>query len=391
MRARLCAVAATLSVVSAASSAAEKCTNPLWPTKPDIIFAQECADYAFEGSIKDRHRLAWMYFARVNQAIKTKPGTGISGTDVVPLWMAWPTDADTFNPKRDFDFDSAPRIEMKPSAEKKDILAGVVSRADPDGANEEVTRNKISHTYLRETNLITKKGVDEYFSKHEFVDMPIGSVELKASWLQVTKGSPAPEGAMTFAFETNTYWLRGLHVMVKMRKLEDPGEIFYTEEPSWFWTTFEFNDNLGVQNVRKNLTTQRDPLDAEEITKILSQAGANSFPLQNFAPNGTQIRFTVNGEGEIPVIVGHTNMEDFAGWPNTAQPQYWTSFQASCHSCHATAAYNPDTKKFFPFSVPVGILSPGYNKNPGGNGVPGYLGQGYRPLDFMWPIAFNAK
>ena len=54
-------------------------------------------------------------------------------------------------------------------------------------------------------------------------------------------------------------------------------------------------------------------------------------------------------------------MEDFAGSPNTAQPAYWTRFEASCHSYHATAAYNPDTAMFFPFSVPTGALDPGYN------------------------------
>ena len=78
-------------------------------------------------------------------------------------------------------------------------------------------------------------------------------------------------------------------------------------------------------------------------------------------------------------------MEDFAGSPNTAQPAYWTRFEASCHSYHATAAYNPDTATFFPFSVPTGALDPGYNASGS------YLGQGFRPLDFLWPIAFQAK
>ena len=68
----------------------------------------------------------------------------------------------------------------------------------------------------------------------------------------------------------------------------------------------------------------------------------------------------------------------------------WTRFEASCHSCHATASYNPEAKAFFPFSVPTGALDPGYNMTDSDKAVR-YLGQGYRPLDFMWPIAFQSR
>lgn len=87
-------------------------------------------------------------------------------------------------------------------------------------------------------------------------------------------------------------------------------------------------------------------------------------------------------------------MEDFAGSPNTVQPAYRTRFKASCHSCDATAAYNPETEVFFPFSVPTGALESGYNakeKHKDAENIVRYLGQGYMPLDCMWPIAFQAK
>ncbi len=70
-------------------------------------------------------------------------------------------------------------------------------------------------------------------------------------------------------------------------------------------------------------------------------------------------------------------MEAFAGFPNTAQPRYWSSFNASCHGCHATAAiqspeYFPQLGsnrvkklKFFPFTVLSGKLSPQYNGSSG--------------------------
>jgi len=398
----------TTALLSASASSALAASEPAtcswqtegWLTMTDADFAAACVEKAFGDSLEARQELAWMFFARVNQLIEDpadpdaddskKPG--MSGSGQVPVWMAWPTDPDTFQTAQRFDFDGPPRDAMKPSDEKKDILAGRVATEDPDGANEEVTRNKTGYDYLIDSGLTTKRDVDAFFVEkgNQFVDMPVGSIELKASWLQVTEGSPAPEGALTFQFETDKYWWRGLHIMVKMQSLSEAGEFFYSEKPSWFWTTFEFNDNPGVEHVRTTLITQRADPETIPSEGILAAAGLGDFGFENFAPNGTQIRFTVDGDGETPVILGHTDMEDFAGAPNTAQPRYWTSFEASCHACHATASYNPKTKTFFPFSVPTGALDPGYNK-PDSKQIVQYLGQGFRPLDFMWPIAFQAR
>ena len=361
-----------------------------WLDMTDQEFASEYADACFDGSLEDRQRIAWMVFARVNQLIADAENGGMSGSGRVPSWMAWPTDPDTFGSNRPFKFGGVPRATMMPSAEKGDLEAGRVATADPDGANEEVNRNKISYDYLIESGLTTKLDVAAFFAKNDRVEMPVGSIELKASWLQVTEGSPAPTDALTFQFEGGTYWWRGLHIMLKMRTLPSSADLFYTEEPSWFWTTFEFNGNPGVSHVRESLVTQRAPLPENEIAEILKAGGLSGFGLENFAPNGTQIRFTQDGAGKTPVILGHTDMEDFAGAPNIAQAQYWTQFEASCHSCHATASYNPTAKAFFPFSVPTGALTPSY-RMPDSKGTVQFLGQGYKSLDFMWPIAFQAQ
>ena len=127
-----------------------------------------------------------------------------------------------------------------------------------------------------------------------------------------------------------------------------------------------------------------------DIQIFLSAANLAKADYQNLAPNGTQIRFTNNADRVTPVILGHTDMEDFAGLPNTAQPAYWTAFNASCHSCHATATYNPSTKVSFPFSSPTGALDPAYYAADS-EGNTEYLGQGFKPLDFMWPIVFQTK
>ena len=383
-----CVVAPALTAFG--QGAYSSCTAEGWLAKSDEAFSADCVDMAFNGTLEDRQTLAWMFFARINQLIEDPANGGMSGSGKVPLWMAWPTDPDTFATVKPFDFEAAPRSELRPSAEKKDMKAGRVATADPDGANEEVTRNKISYDYLIQRGLTTKLDVAAFFAENDYVDMPVGSVELKASWLQVTEGSPVPDGALTFRFDSGEYWWRGLHIMVKMQPLPDPDKVFYSEEPSWFWTTFEFTDNPGVTHVRNALITQRAPVAEEQISAILDAAGLANFGFEAYAPNGTQIRFTVDGSGETPVILGHTDMEDFAGSPNTAQPHYWTRFEASCHSCHATASYNPETKAFFPFSVPTGALHPGYNMTDKGGEVR-YLGQGYKSLDFMWPIAFQSR
>ncbi|TQV78989.1 hypothetical protein [Denitrobaculum tricleocarpae] len=385
-----CLSAVALSACVQVAAADQKCTGDGWATKSDAAFAADCADTAFNGSLEERQMLAWMFFTRVNQLIADPTKGGMSNTGKVPVWMAWPTDPDTFDTARPFDFKDTPRDDMSPTAEKKDLEAGGVATADPDGANEEVTRNRISYDYLIESGLTTKLDIAAFFEKNDYVDMPVGSVELKASWLQVTEGSPAPDGALTFNFDSGEYWWRGLHIMAKMQSLSDPSDVFYSEDPSWFWTTFEFTNNPGVAHVRDQLITQRAPLSEKEISAILETGGLAGFGLEAYAPNGTQIRFTAAGTGETPVILGHTDMEDFAGSPNTAQPRYWTRFEASCHSCHATASYNPEIEAFFPFSVPTGALHPGYNKADS-SGAVRYLGQGYKPLDFMWPIAFQAR
>jgi len=368
----------------------EKCEKK-WITKNDAKFAADCADMAFKGSLKERQRLAWMFFVRTNQLIKDSQN--VSGSGRVPQWMAWATDTDTFAYKPSFKFEKVNRDDLRPVTKKK-LIAGGVSMDEADGANEEVTRNVIGYDYITKTAMLnTKQGVVDYIQAGNRVDMPVGSVEIKASWLKVPPGG-APKGALTFKFTSGEYWWRGMHIMVKMQSLPKNKKLFYTETPSWFWTTFEFNDNPGVEHVRENFITQRAPLSKKAIDKLLTKGGINGYGFKAYTPNGTQIRFTNNADGKTPVILGHTDMEDFAGLPNTAQPSYWTSFNASCHSCHATASIkigtDPDSSPYFPFTVPAGALTPQYY-GADASGTNLYLGNGFIPLDFLWPIVFHAK
>ncbi len=370
------------------SSFANQCLSKGWVAKSDAAFAADCVDMAFKGDLKDRQVLAWAFFVRANQLITDQHG--VSGSGRVPQWMAWATDADTFQKNPTFKFTQKNRDDLVTVTQKK-LLAGGVSSNEPDSANEESVRNVVSYDYITKTaKLNTKQGVLNYINSGNRVDMPVGSFEVKASWLKVPPAG-APAGALTFKFDSGTYWWRGMHIMVKMKPLPQGENLFYTEEPSWFWSTFEFDDNPGVEHVREKFISQRAPLSPQEKTALLSDGGIAGFGFEAYSPNGTQIRYTVDGKGKVPVILGHTDMEDFAGAPNTAQPSYWTSFNASCHTCHATASINPKTQTYFPFTVPTGALTPQYYGNATQNSPNLYLGDGFVPLDFMWPISFHAK
>ncbi len=370
-----------------------------WLTMSDAEFAEAFADMAFEGSLEARQVVAWRFFARVNQQIAGDVRVDMD-TGTVPLWMAWATDPETFTEKPDFKYTETPR-EDPHFVTRKDVLAGHVSTTAaegvPNGGDEEVTRNEIGFRYIVESGLNTYQGVLDYVRAGKKVEMPIGSVETKMKWIGVNARQPAPAGAMVFEFENDAkekvrYWWGGMHIMVKMRPT--PEDVFTSEQPSWFWTTFEFTDNLGVSDIREKFITQNAPIGDDHVDKILAEAGIDGIGLDNYSPNGTQIRFTVDGKGKDPVILGHSMMEDFAGYPDNADPTKWITDSSSCHTCHATASINPATGNYFPFTVPVGPLTPLYGATgtttQACNSFATVLGDGYVSLDFMWPIVFMA-
>ncbi len=369
-----------------AQSDFDECRND-WISKSDSDFASACAGMAFQADLEVRQELAWMFFARVNQLISDK--NGVSHQKQVPQWMAWATDNDTFSYFPNFEFNEKNRSDLI-TVTSKEVLVGDVKRDESGEAFEEVFRNHTSYEYITKTaKLNTKLGVLGYIKSGNRVDMPVGTVELKSSWLKVHPGS-APEGALTFEFDSGTYWWRGMHIMAKMQSLPSDSNPFYTDDPSWFWTTFQFTDTPRLANVRNHLTTQNSPLPFKKVKTILQESGISGFGFEAYTPNGTQVGFTTGSEDKAPVILGHVDMESFAGSPNTAQPRYWKEFNSSCHSCHATASINPETETFFPVSNAIGALTPQYFSRTKG-GFNRYLGAGFVPLDFMWPITFHAK
>lgn len=338
-------------------------------------FAASYADMAFSDDLEDQARVAWMLFARVNQQIDYARGGTVS------QWQAWATDADTFQENPSFEFGKEPRADPQFVTSKK-VLAGMVDATDPADGGEEVTRNEASYAYITGKGLNTKAGVATYFEdKDAFVDATIGAVELKARWAKAD--TLETEGAYTFKSSTGTYALVGLHIMAKMRAT--PKDVYRSEKPSWFWTTFEFNKNPGLNNIR-SLITYTDTLHPSGAIEILKEAGLVDTAFELYSPNGTQISFTGGEDHKVAIVLGHSMMEDFAGVNINMKdpadhPSRWTVFNSSCHACHSTAAYNPGTGEFTQMPLVVGALPDSQLETLAG----------FKPLDFLWPIPFQAK
>jgi hypothetical protein len=348
-----------------------------WWTLSDQEFATQYAKQAISDTIKDQSNVAWMLFARVNQP---KP----NGGQTVSAWEMWPSNDDTFSPAVG-KFRAEAKVRVRPHLQAPKTMKieshqkGVhLFSLPPDGGGEEVTRNLDSYTYISKNGLQTRAGVVKFFSSaNARVDLPVGAVEIKADW-----ALGKVEGAYQFTGETGTYSLLGLHIMAKVQAT--PASPFTSEDPSWFWTTFEFQGNPGLANAQSFLT-YKDALPPADAMSLLTQAGLGKTPFANYKCNGTQIRFSDAKNKKIKL--GNTTMEDFNFTPTTAsnkRPQDWKGWDISCHTCHATSSANPKSSSalFFPFDPQVGW---------GGGAIPSGQMNGYQALDFIWSIAFYAR
>jgi len=340
----------------------------------DQDFAIQYAKQAVSDTIKDQSTVAWMLFARLNQP---KPNQGQN----VSQWEMWPSNDDTFSPavglfKMETKVRTRPHLQAPKTMKIESRQKGVhLFSLPPNGGGEEVTRNLDSYNYIIQNGLQTRAGVMKFFSgANARVDLPVGAVEVKASWIP---GKTA--GAYQFTGSTGTYSLLGLHIMAKVQAT--PTSPFSSEQPSWLWTTFEFQGDPGLANAQSFLT-YKDALAPADAMKLLTQAGLGQTPFANYKCNGTQLRFADATNKKIKL--GNTKMENFNFTPtNASNPANWKTWDISCHTCHATSAANPKNNDlFFPFDPQIGW---------GGGPIPAGAMNGYQSLDFIWSIAFYAR
>jgi len=345
-----------------------------WWTLSDQEFATQYGKQAISDAIKDQSTVAWMLFARVNQPT---PNQGQN----VSKWEMWPSNDDTFSPAVGlFRLESKVRTRPHLQAPKIMKIEGQAKGFNlfglpPSGEGDEVTRNLASYNYIVQKGLQTRAGVMKFFStSNARVDLPVGAIEIKAHWIP-----RAISGAYQFTGTTGTYSLVGLHIMAKVKPT--PAQPFSSEDPSWFWTTFEFKGNPGLANA-ESLLTYKDALPPNEALNLLTQAGLNQTAFANYKCNGTQIRFSDAAHKKI--LLGNTTMENFAFSPPNTAPDKWKTWDISCHTCHGTSSANPkNARLFFPFgNVQV---------NEGGGTIPTGQMDGYQSLDFIWSIAIFAR
>lgn len=347
-----------------------------WWTLSDQEFATQYANQAFSNTIKDQSSVAWMLFARVNQPAQNQGQT-------VSQWEMWPSNDDTFSPavaafKMQNKVRTRPHLQAPKTAKIQGKTKAVhLFSLPPNGGGEEVTRNLDSYNYITQTaGLQSQAGVKKFLSApNAKVDLPVGSVEIKASW-----APGATAGAYQFTGTTGTYSLLGIHIMAKIKPT--PGNPFSSEDPSWFWTTFEFKGNPGLANAQSFLT-YKDAMPPADAMNLLTLAGLAQSAFVNYKCNGTQIRFSDATNKNI--ALGNTQMEPFNFTPaNATSPAQWKTWNISCHTCHATAAANPKSSGFFfPFTE--------LQIKKGGGTLPANQMAGYQAMDFIWSIPFYAR
>lgn len=361
-----------------------------WVTMPDADFAETYRDQAFGDDIAAQSRVAWMLFARVNQLTDWEGGK-------VAAWQLWHSNPDTFGDTTA----ATPGSDLMADAGASKIeLAGAGFHAPQagsgDASTEERARNDLSYDYIRGNGLHRRAGVVAYLQAGNSVDLPIGATEIKAYWLKTDPDGqgaarPRPEAYHYTDGEGVTWALSGFHIMLKMAPR--PEDAFTSAEPSWFWTTFELNTNIGLDTVR-GFITYGDPLDDGAGVALLEEAGLGDTPFVNYSSNGTQIRYSDAQNDRI--VLGNSKLEDFAGLPlpgtyrqDDATRSYpplpadeWTGFNSSCHGCHATAAMalRGDETGYFPFLPQIGT-----------GRLDAEMLSGYHSLDFVWSIPFFAR
>jgi hypothetical protein len=336
-----------------------------WWSMADKDFVAQYANLA-TGTQVQQSQFAWMLFARANQQV-----TFSGDQQKYSQWELWPSDLDTFSPNAPA-FAAASKIRRVPHLQvsRLALFSPHVRRLAlaPMPADEEVTRNPISHGYIMGQKLNTQDGIAKFLAAPGAkVDFPLGAIETKAAW---TRSSVAG------AYQVAGYSLHALHLMVKIAPT--PSDPFKDNTPSWFWTTFELKTNQGLSAAQK-FETYHDALPAGQSATMLIQAGLGGTAFLNYVSDGQQIQF-FDAKNKL-IRLGNSKLEWFLATPPNPDPTTWKSWATSCHSCHAQSSGQPtgNSVKMFGLTSPVGALT-GADLPPAG----------YRSLDFVWAF-LNAR
>jgi hypothetical protein len=342
-----------------------------WWTIDDLAFARQYGRQAFSSNLADQSTVAWMLFARVNQP-----------TGNARVWEMWPSNEDTFSPAVRA-FVAANKVRTRPHFQPSKAHF-LITRQNaktallaPRGGGEEVTRNPISYKYITDNKLTTAAGAWQRLSTGPNLDFPLGAVEIKADW----QSGSLPGAYTSTASDGNVYSLVGLHIMMKFAAT--PSDPFGSDDPSWFWTTFEYKNNGGLANAQSFLT-YHDALTPAQSAALLAASGLGSTAFANYVCNGTQIQYS-DAKNAI-IRLGNTTMENFAFTPAGAPPAQWKSWNISCHTCHGSGSANGVGNNGGPGNL---MVNPYFF-----NDIAAVVGPlpkniadgGYKSFDFVWSL-----
>ncbi|MCV6589137.1 MAG: hypothetical protein OIF57_08920 [Marinobacterium sp.] len=355
---------------------------------------------------KQRSTFAWCLFATVNS-----PYNGEAGSR--PLWQTWASNENTFldegiKPKWPTESSSDIHEEIKKRTieanESKSPQNDDSERVDSKPSSKEsVYRNKITFDYLSNINpMYSQQVVKDTYRRRQKAELPLGSIEVKAHWVrdghltswgqELSINKNKDNDKMISAPSDSSYYLNGMHIMIKSDMLPGNESAFTSQEKSWFWTTFEYVNNPGRTQALKFVKpkTAKNWYEYHNNRQLLKKVQAKMPWAQNLDPkfidyyrsNGTQLSFF---EDKEVAVLGNTTMEDFAFQPTPeTQPENWVGWTTSCHTCHAQArtpimpASLMQQGGFVPAYGPLGPVDPD-------------VVNGAWPLDFIWSIPLHAK
>ena len=381
-----------------------------WLEMGDEDFATYIAKpLAFDSSNeKSRSLVAWMYFLRATQ-------NAPAGSNHTMEWMTWHTNSETFSkPDPTTTNANITHKVLSKSARalgKKSQIRSENEDCPKNFPPQAVTRNDIAFNYLnKDAKIWSKKKLTEYFEKKNSIDMPVGSIGMKGIFIDPTcvdtvtpplsQNAVSENVALKSGDPLTALYMTGLHIMAKLQPT--PENPFTSLDPSWFWTTFEYVNNPGLDNLH-SMISEPDALPPSVVEWFQNAASktGNEY-LKNYTLSGTQVSFLTDSGGIS--VLGSSKLEDFAGggintFPNYKAPEQWTVFNASCHACHSTAAFNPETQTFFvesrqsfnnAFPLVIGELPPSIlDILKGAAESDDYENYDYKHLDFLWPITFQ--
>jgi hypothetical protein len=297
---------------------------------------REPADSAAARAASDEY--AWRVFVAINwpsdpSRRRADPRAQL-GADGPVAWETWSTANDVFRddaqdpgpwPARRPGGTPAGRFETVSSKDRPNLrhVAGgvMVPGADPLAAVlrlTEIRMNEDAYEYVRARRLYALEGQLAAYGGAAPVEFPPGAKTVKARWRPITEAERSRYHTLEVRDPDGTarlYGLVALHIATK-------------DLPTWFWATFEHEDNAARPGAERRLRPSRDTFAcgarAPDCDAAPAGIGLEATAWSHYRLRGTMTRFV--DDAGAPQLLANSDLE--AG----------LQASASCMTCHARAA-----------------------------------------------------